>query len=160
MKNVISDLDLVILDSVDWIRETCPEHGSLDRHAWDMHHEHAYMVKPNLDFVPIFQQWIDLGLERVFFITSREDINGMREITENQIREFLSYVEGADKLELYLYMRNACDYRTAPILKEETLLQKIYPYHYVDLAVDDSEGNCEVYRKWNIPTLYYTKFKD
>lgn len=160
MKNIISDLDLVILDSVDWIRETCPEHGSLDRHAWDMHHEHAYMVKPNLDFVPIFQQWVDLGLERVFFITSREDINGMREITESQIREFLSYVEGADKLELYLYMRNACDYRMAPVLKEETLLQKIYPYHYVDLAVDDSEGNCEVYRKWNIPTLYYTKFKD
>ena len=159
MKNVISDLDLVIFDSVDWIRETCPASGSLDRHAWNMHHAHVDMVKPNLDFVPVFQQWVDLGLERAFFITSREDINGMREITEKQIREFLSYVKGADKLELYLYMRNACDYRPAPTLKEETLLQKIYPYHYVDLAVDDSESNCEVYRKWNIPTLYYTKFK-
>lgn len=159
MKNVISDLDLVLFDSVDWIKETCPACGSLDREAWDMHHAHADMVKVNMDFVPIFQKWVDLGLERVFFITSREDINGMREITLKQIREFLSYIDGADKLELYLYMRNACDYRPAPVLKEETLIQHIYPYYYIDLAVDDSVSNCDVYRNYNIPTLYYTFFK-
>ena len=162
MKTVILDLDLVLFDSVDWIRETCPDctqDSALNREAWDMHHAKAYMVKVNEDFIPIFQKYVDDGLERVFFITSREDINGMRDITIQQIRDFLENIKGADKLALNLYMRNACDSRPAPVLKEETLTQRIFPYYYVDLAVDDSWNNCKVYMDYNIPTLYYTFFK-
>lgn len=161
MKNIISDLDLVLFDSVEWIKETCPccENDSyLNREAWNMHHAHVDMVKLNYDFIKIFQDWVDVGVERVFFITSREDINGMRDKTLKQLRDFLSHVKGADKLTYYLYMRNMYDYRPSQIIKEETFLQKILPYFYIDLAVDDSAKNCDVFRKYGINTWLYDKY--
>ena len=161
MKTIISDLDLVLFDSVDWIKETCPaceQDGCLNREAWDMHHARVDMVKLNYDFIKVVQGWIDVGVERIFFITSREDINGMRDKTIEQIQKFFSYIKGAEYVSLYLYMRNALDYRPSHIIKEETFLQRIFPTYYVDLFVDDSKKNCDVFRKYGINIWQYNKY--
>ena len=162
IENVILDLDLVLFDSVDWVKKTCPccdNDSYLNREAWDMHHAHADMVKVNYDFIKYLQNWVNNGLRRIFFITSREDINNMRKITEVQLKNLLYHVDNVDKLEMKLYMRNALDYRPAPDIKRETLEQHIFPYYYIDLAVDDSLCNCEVYRDYNIPVWQYDKYR-
>lgn len=161
MKNIISDLDLVLFDSVDWIKSTCPIFeidGHENREAWDYHHSHVDMVKINEDFIQVVQDWIDVGVERIFFITAREDINNMHAKTIEQLCKFFQHLHNADRVSTYLYMRNPLDYRPSHEIKEDIFLQHIYPYYYIDLFVDDSKKNCEAFAKYGINTWLYDKY--
>ena len=159
-KTVICDIDNVICDSREWAKTApcCENDGSHNREAWDEHHKRIDLVKRNEDIESVFRFLIKNGLERVFFITSREDINGLRESSVRQIRDILQNLRGLSDVSLYLYMRNALDYRPAWLLKQETFLQKIFPYYYVDLVIDDDIKNIEMFKTYNIETLHYTKY--
>lgn len=156
--NIISDIDNVITDSREWAKSApcCENDGKHNREAWDYHHSQVHTVTLNYRIKDFYRDLVNKGLRRIFFITSREDINGLREKTIEQLQEFFGDIKGVENVEMYFYMRNALDYRPAWIIKEETMLQKILPYYSIDLAIDDGLSNIEMFKTYNIDTYYYT----
>ena len=157
IETIISDIDNVITDSREWAKSApcCENDGVHNRKAWDYHHSQVHVVKLNNEIKYYYQDLINKGLKRIFFITSREDINGLRDKTIEQMQEFFGDMIGIENVSLYLFMRNALDYRPAWVIKEETMLQKILPFYKVDLAIDDSLTNVQMFRAYNIETFHY-----
>lgn len=156
IENAIFDIDNVLVDSRDW-EKTIPE-DKMSREGWDRHHKMAFLVKSNLPMAHIIEDLIKKGLKNLFFITAREDINGMREITSRHVYKAIRHIKNIDKINIYFYMRNALDYRKSADVKKDVILNHIYPYYYIDVAIDDDKGNLDMYEKYGIKALHYTKF--
>lgn len=153
IKNIILDIDNVVFDSREWEKHI-PKKGT--REGWDEYHKYYYLISPNLEMIDFIK---DLYvLKNIFFITSREDIMNMRNITINQLNEAFDGVRRWNKINKYLFMRNACDYSPTKNVKFNILHTHIFPKFVVNLAIDDDIRNVEMYRENNIPTVHYTKF--
>lgn len=156
VENIIFDIDNVLVDSRDW-EKTIPE-DKMSRVGWDRHHKMSFLVKSNLPMAHIIEDLIKKGLKNLFFITAREDINGMREVTQRHVYKAIRHIKDIDKVNIFFYMRNALDYRKSSDVKKDVILNHIYPYYYIDIAVDDDRSNIEMYKEFNIKTIHYTKF--
>lgn len=156
IENIIFDIDNVLVDSTEW-EKTIPA-DKMSREGWDRHHKMAFLVKSNIPMAFIIEDLIKKGLKNLFFITAREDINDMRNITLRHVYKAIRRVKDIEKINIYFYMRNAYDYRTSAQVKEDVLLNHIYPYYFIDVAIDDDMKNLEMFKNYNIKTLHYTKF--
>lgn len=156
VENIIFDIDNVLVDSTEW-GKTIPE-DKMSREGWDKHHKMAFLVKPNLPMASIIEDLINKGLKNIFFITAREDINGMRDITLRHVYKSIRRIKNIDKVNIHFFMRNALDYRCSADVKEDVFLTHIYPYYYIDVAIDDDVANLDMFSKYNVSTLHYTKF--
>lgn len=153
IKNIILDIDNVVLDSREWEKHI-PKVDT--REGWDEYHKHHYLVSPNADMVDFVKHLY--CLKNIFFITAREDIADMREITINQLNDAFVGFRKWDKINKYLFMRNTCDYSPTKDVKFNVLHTHIFPKFVIDLAIDDDIHNVEMYRNNGIPTIHYTKF--
>lgn len=153
IKNIILDIDNVIFDSREWEKHI-PKNGT--REGWDEYHKYHYLVSPNLEMINFIKNLY--VLKNIFFITSREDIMNMRNITINQLNDAFIGVRKWNKVNKYLFMRNACDYSPTKNVKFNILHTHIFPKFVVNLAIDDDIRNIEMYRENNIPAVHYTKF--
>lgn len=150
---VVCDIDNVYTDSREW-EKLLPTNGT--REEWDKYHLFSYLVKPNNELIDALICMNDLI--PVFFVTSREDMNNMRDITVGHIEGF-----SHGKLKINernkLFMRKAKDYRSPSLVKEEILLNEIINKGFsIEVAVDDSIENIEMFKKHGIKTQHYTKF--
>lgn len=82
IKNLILDIDNCVLDSREW-EKYIPTDNT--REGWDRYHDHYYLVCENSDMVDFIDALIKKGLQSIYFITAREDIHKMREITIGQL---------------------------------------------------------------------------
>lgn len=155
IKNLILDIDNCALDSREW-EKYIPADNS--RAGWDNYHDHYYLVSENCDMATFVYELCRKGLERIYFITAREDINNMREITINQLNDAFRDIRGWDKIKKYLYMRNTCDYSPTAEVKQNILHTHIMPNVFIDLAIDDDIRNVEMYRNNGIEAIHYTKY--
>jgi len=83
------------------------------------------------------------------FITSREDINGVREATEALIAEVFC------DLNHILLMRKAYDYRSPLEVKSDLLIEAKMCCDKIVLGLDDREDICKMYSDNGIPTLQF-----
>lgn len=156
IKNIILDLDNCVFDSREW-EKYIPKDGSRD--GWDLYHKHYDLVKPNPEMEEFIEDLIYFyGLERIYFVTSREDKGVMRNITEKQILNAFSDTLDFDKIKISLFMRNENDYRPSYLVKQDILCSRILPFKKIDLAIDDDIDNINMYKSYNIQTIYYDKF--
>lgn len=156
--NIILDIDNCILNSTEWCKYLPKDIYS--REEWDMYHNHYYLATTNHDMIRYLENLCKKGLKSIDFITAREDIDNVREITIMQLKNALKDIKRMKHIKMRLFMRNCGDFSRSEDVKENILLTHIYPYKYIDLAIDDSIDNIEMYKKYNINTLYYDKFVD
>ena len=154
-ENIILDIDNCVLDSREWEKYIPTENT---REGWDNYHDHYYLTTPNPEMIDFIEDLYYYGLKRIYFVTAREDINNMREITINHLKNAFADRRWFKKVEKHLFMRNTCDYSLTDKVKEKIMLSHIYPYQFISLAIDDDIRNIEMYKNWGINTLYYDKF--
>lgn len=154
-ENIILDIDNCVLDSREWEKYIPTENT---REGWDNYHDHYYLTTPNPEMIDFIEDLYYYGLKRIYFVTAREDINNMREITINHLKNAFAGRRWFKKVEKHLFMRNTCDYSPTDKVKEKIMLSHIYPYQFIALAIDDDIRNIEMYKNWGINTLYYDKF--
>lgn len=155
IKNLILDIDNCVLDSREW-EKYIPTDNT--REGWDRYHDHYYLVCENSDMVDFIDALIKKGLQSIYFITAREDIHKMREITIGQLNAVFRNTKGWNKIKKYLYMRNTCDYSPTAEVKNNILHTHIVPNVFIDLAIDDDIRNVEMYRANGIKAIHYTKY--
>lgn len=155
IKNLILDIDNCVLDSREW-EKYIPTDNT--REGWDRYHDHYYLVCENSDMVDFIDGLIKKGLQSIYFITAREDIHKMREITEGQLNAVFRNIKGWNRIKKYLYMRNTCDYSPTAEVKNNILHTHIVPNVFIDLAIDDDIRNVEMYRANGIKAIHYTKY--
>lgn len=155
---IICDIDGVFADSRAW-EKYAPEskdRGSLQE--WREFAKHVSVCKPNPEVIEALT-----GLDKlvkIIFITSRSGSAELKANTLHQLQYF-----SKNKLKKFgnnsflLYMRKEGDMRSSSVIKEEVLKSKIFPHYIPILAIDDEEENINMYKKYNIPTLHYTKFR-
>ena len=153
---IICDIDNVFMDSREW-ELSFPSKADLnDRVVWDEYHKKCYKVKPNPSIIKTLSCINELIA--IHFVTARENRFNMREVTIRQIEEFSEGYIKIDGDYNRLYMRQENDFRTSSEVKEEVLLNEILPNFNVAIAIDDDKSNIEMYKKYNVPTRYYSKF--
>ena len=146
LKAVIWDLD-----DTFWSSEECNKYlpaDMLSREGWDNFNKYIHLVKPYPWAVNMVNLYRNAGYA-VVFLTSREDIGNCRWITLSSIFDALD----GNIDNITLHMRDAEDYRTSAEVKEEKYLKEIKPYYNIEFAIDDSDSNCMIYKKYNIPVL-------
>lgn len=160
IKNIILDLDGCLFNS-NCLAKYIPEDKS-SREGWDNFHRHYGEISINEEMVKFIATLITTrGLKSIDFVTSREDCNGLRKQTEEQILDALTNVLGLIpnfekyNIDIRLYMREYEDYRNSSEVKKNILYASIVPFKHIDLAIDDDKENIEMYRMHNIKTLYY-----
>lgn len=155
IKNLILDIDNCVLDSREW-EKYVPKEST--REGWDNYYEHYYLISVNEDMVNYISELCKRGLERIYFITAREEIRDMRKITELQLNSAFHNIKQWKKIDKFLYMRNACDYSSTASVKNNILHTHILSKVKIDLAIDDDIKNIEMYRANGIFALHYNKY--
>ena len=149
---VICDLDNCFIDSREW-NKFIPADNS--RTGWDKYLDMIDLCKPNKQVIDMVCATCDL--HPVIFMTGREDRHTCRHDTILQIKE---YTDGKINMQdpkcvHKLLMRDEFDYRPAPIVKEEKLLQVIQ-HNYIPLvAIDDEIENCKMFMKYGMEVICY-----
>lgn len=157
IKNLILDIDNCVLDSREWEKYVPKENT---REGWDIYHDHHYLVSVNMDMVDFIQKLCENGLKSIYFITAREDMDNMRNITIAHLENAFGNIKQWKRLKKYLYMRNACDYSPTYVVKNNILQTHILTKTQIDLAIDDDIKNINMYRQNGISALHYTKYID
>lgn len=156
IKTLILDLDNCLFDSREWNKYIPSDKYS--REGWDLFHKHIDKVIPNLEMVDYVLDLIEnKGLEQLYFVTSRENIDNTLDITLKQIYKTFG-IHKINKIKYGLYMRKAHDYRPPNDIKQEIVKTEILPNTDIDLAIDDDISNIEMYQGLGIDSLHYTKF--
>ena len=147
----IIDIDNVYVDSRKW-NEKLPTTN--DRAKWDEWHANKELSKPNRPIIKLTK-----ALHKfmpIFFVTGREDRNGLKEFTIKQIEKY-----SHDTIKIgernKLFMRKENDFRPSAEVKEEILKKEILGKGYQPIiAIDDNKENAEMFRKNGITTRLYT----
>ena len=151
---IICDIDRVIVDSREW--EKYIPSDPTDRDGWNKFLAHHGLAKPNkpmLNFVLILNKVFP-----ILFVTGRENYSNSRLITKKQIKEFTNGKITVGPLNPNkLFMRELNDFREPCKVKEDILKEKILPYYQPILAIDDNEGNIEMFKKYGITTFHYKR---
>lgn len=156
IKNIILDIDNCILNSTEWNKYLPKDFYSRDE--WTNYHNYYYLAVTNYDMVNYLSDLCKLGLKSIDFITAREDVDNMRKITIAQLEKALGNIRRIRNVKTRLFMRNYNDFSKSSEVKENILLTHIYPYKFIDLAIDDDKSNLQMYEKYGIKTLYYDKY--
>lgn len=157
IKNIILDIDNCVLDSREWEKYVPKENT---REGWNIYHDHHYLVGVNYEMVDFIKDLCNKGLKSIYFITAREDINNMRDITIEHLNNAFGGIKQWKKIKKFLYMRNACDYSPTYYVKYNILQTHILTKVKIDLAIDDDIKNIDMYNMNGLNTLHYTKFVD
>lgn len=157
IKNLILDIDNCVLDSREWEKYVPKENT---RAGWDNYHDHYFLVGVNYDMVDFVDEISRRAypLRNIYFITAREDIHDMREITIGQLNSAFGNLKYWNKINKYLYMRNACDYSPTYQVKKNILDAHILTKTQIDLAIDDDIKNINMYERNGVVSLHYTKY--
>lgn len=149
-------IDFIIID-IDGCLMDCsemefPEENT--RAAWDEFHKQYGRCKPFKNFAKFIAKLDAIAIKRVF-ITSREDIDNVRNITDIHIFESLREA-GVYHLDYDLLMRKADDYRPSNEVKRELYLNYIEksPNSRAIVAIDDDLGNIKMWHSLGINTLH------
>lgn len=87
---------------------------------------------------------------KIIFLTARSESKGTRKITEDWLaREVGPYVHGYD-----LIMRDARDFRTDFVTKQDLYNQHVLGRYDVAFAIDDKLAVCTMWRSLGIPALH------
>lgn len=154
---IVCDIDNVFMDSREWEMDFPKQADLNDRVVWDEFHKKCYKVKPNPSIVKTLACINDLI--PIFFVTAREDRYNMREVTARQIEDFSEGLIKIDYNYNRLYMRPENDFGTSYAVKEKIILDEILPHYNIAIAIDDDIHNIEMYKKYNIPTKFYDKYR-
>lgn len=149
---VICDIDNCFTDSREWYK-TVPQGN--DRAAWDEYQKHDDLCTPNKPVIDLVCATAEIL--PVFFLTGREDRKLNRANTMKQIKEY-----SGNKIDLFdknaghcLLMRSEYDFRPSDQVKEEMLCKLVGAGCIPVVAIDDEIINCEMYKRYNIPTVLY-----
>jgi hypothetical protein len=141
------------MDSREWNKFLPSDY--LSREGWDYFYENIHKCKINRHMLKFLLQLNESHkIDNIFLITAREDIGNVRKDTVEQLNSML-FKFMKRKWKWHLYMRNCCDFRTSSEVKKSIITQNIYPYHFIDLAIDDDKENIEMYKNFNIMTKLY-----
>lgn len=157
IENLILDIDNCVFDSREWEKYVPKENT---REGWDNYHNHYFLITTNnemIDFIDKLSKQT-FPLKNIYFITAREDIKNMRDITIEQLNSAFGNLKCWKKINKYLYMRNACDYSPTYIVKNNILNTHILAKTKIDLAIDDDIKNINMYRENGIISLHYAKY--
>lgn len=145
----VCDIDNCFTDSREWVKHA-PSGNT--REGWDKFLELYYLATPNKPFVDMVCSVA--ATMKIAFLTGREDRKQNRERTIKQIEEFSNgkIIVGENAI---LIMRADCDYRPSAAVKKD-MISILADNGYTPVsAIDDEEENCEVFRKFGIPTIHY-----
>ena len=150
---VICDIDNCFTDSREW-NKLIPQ-NSTNRAAWDNYLDHYYLCKPNKSVIDLVCATAELL--PIIFITGREDRKDNRHHTIMQIKEFSKGIVDMQNVDCHhkLLMRSEFDYRPAPIVKQEKLIEMINAKYIPIVAIDDEVDNCKMFLSYKIPTILY-----
>ena len=149
---VICDIDNCFVDSREWFKLVPP--AGDDREGWDEYQEHDDLCSPNSPVIDLMCATADIL--PVYFLTGREDRKQNRHNTILQIKEYSNgIIDMTVPCEHKLLMRTEFDYRQSDIVKEEMLKQMVAAGCIPVVAIDDELANCEMYKRYNIPTVLY-----
>ena len=148
---MICDIDNCYTDSREWYKVLPKDIGN-NRELWDEFQSKVNLVKPNKPVINLCVATVEIL--PVVFLTGREDRHDHREDTIKQIEEFS---EGKIKInnDNRLIMRKEFDYRPSEIIKNEMLVGVVKEGLIPICAIDDEVQNCELYKRYNIPTVLY-----
>lgn len=157
VKNIILDIDNCVFNSTEW-EKYIPKDGS--REGWNNYHNHYYLVCENTEMLEFLDELYKREkLNSIYFLTAREDYGNMRDITIEQLNNAFSNYKWWNKINKFLYMRNACDYSPSYLVKQNILHSNILHKVQIDLAIDDDLENINMYRRNGINSIYYKKYK-
>lgn len=152
---IICDLDNCFFDSRA-LEKYVPK-DKMSREGWDEFARHYDECIPNkriLDLVVPTEE-----IMPIYFLTAREDLSYIP-VRETTIRTI--YEASGGKIDLNdknchhkLIMRRQFDYRPSAEVKEDMLVSIVKEGFIPILAIDDDPANCEMFRKYEIPTKYY-----
>ena len=151
---IICDLDGVFFDSREWLKYL-PQ-GSEKREDWDNFANHVDLCKPNKPFIKTLSE-VNKVIPTIF-VTGRENTPFLFQKTKKQILR-ASNLSFTPNINCKLIMRRMNDYRNAADVKEEVVKKLLLSYNPI-IAIDDEPANIEIYQKYKIPTLHYTKYRD
>lgn len=155
--NLIIDIDGVVVDSHRMLKYV-PE-DKYDRKGWDEFAKHydlcTYPPQRYIMFL-LFDLQCKYNIKTIFFVTAREDMGNMREVAWKHINDVLGDFIRKFNIETHLYLRNYADYRASYEVKQDILNQKIKPYKYIDLAIDDDIDIINMFKANNINTFNFT----
>ena len=143
---IIVDIDNVLVDARALEIYTPADPHS--RGGWDIFHQHLHEVTINDFIVNLVNLYRNAGYS-ILFVTSREDIRNCRQITFDTISRALI----GDLVNVWLFMRNAEDYRCCDIVKGEIYDNIIKESFDVELVLDDSPSNCKMFQEKGLHTF-------
>lgn len=143
-KAIIVDIDNTLTDS-SYLTEFIPKINT--RENWDDFHKMYNDCEVNEWCLNLIQNYIS-NEYFIIFLTGREARN----------ESLSSTIELIDNLDInedsyLILMRAENDYREDHIVKESLLTSCIIGRYDVELAIDDKEENCQLFKKYDIPTL-------
>jgi hypothetical protein len=149
-KAMIIDIDNTLIDS-RCQAQYYPTAENPTREDWDEFQKHTKEYEKNTfieDF--IFDKILLYGCYPIF-VTSREDINGVREATEAVIKEAIGDVD------YLLFMRKPYDYSSDRECKDGLFaeVEMCCPADRIEFAIDDKTEICELWQSKGIPTLQF-----
>lgn len=149
---IICDIDRVIVDSREWEKHIPKDFTN--RAEWNEFLKYHYLAKPNKVMINLLSV---LGkVFPIFFVTARENFGNSRKIAKQQINQFSNGLITVGPLNKHkLFMRDKDDFREAPEVKEDILVNQILPEFQPILAIDDDKGNIDMYKKHGIRTFHY-----
>lgn len=149
-EGIIFDFDDCFVDSREIIRNL-PEENT--REAWDEYHSKLVECNPNKEIVEYARFLQQCTNKRVIFVTSREDIGNVRDITEKNIMAngIFSHL---------LLMRPADCYDSSPVVKRMLYEKYLKGIFDIKLAIDDDEANCKMWQELGINTFTFSYGKE
>lgn len=149
---VICDVDKVIVDSREWEKHAPKD--VKDRLGWKNFLEHSTLAKPNKEMRKLMLTLN--GIFPIIFVTSRENYDNAKMITQKHIKEFShGKILVGPWYKNKLFMRSKDDFRSPAEVKEEILRKKILPFYAPVLAIDDDIENIKMFKKYGIYTYHY-----
>ena len=112
-----------------------------DREQWDEFHKHYNECGINYHILSLLKNY----KHKIFFVTSREDINDVRRTTEIPLKTFFDNYE--------LIMRPANCYDDSNVVKLSLYNLYIAGDYHVEFAMDDDVKNIELWESLGINTI-------
>lgn len=151
---IICDIDGVLFDSSKWYNY-CPKTES--REEWNKFQEYYDVCVANKFMVNFIIN--QLNKYDIIFLTARENTDILRNATIEQINN-----ASDNKLRIgdncFMVMRPYNNFESDFVVKEILLKELIENGSRIVLAIDDTFANIEIYKKYNIDTWYYDKFRN
>ena len=144
------DIDNCLIDS-RCQQQYLPPQGS-PREAWDKFQTHSGEYERNHIVEGIIWDNIMLNGYYPIFVTAREDIRNLREVTETILFGIIGESNHS------LYMRKENDYRSDVEVKADLYddIMKDFDNNIdVKFAIDDKQEICELWQSKGIPTLQF-----